>query len=196
VRKQNVDQSLTETLQNTVKWLEQMQEFNPKKLETQRDTLQEIRFYIDGLIETEKKELKEHYRETSETLSSSLDTLVQQVMTDLNYALDIKAEGHLAIGLLNSVAYVSNQEAVNHLRQSRSGNLDSHFMIAADNFSRSDLAQAQSVFWRRISAELRAVVKTFTQQDNNIFSLKKKIIETENNIAILSSKTQRNRQPD
>ncbi|OUD14353.1 hypothetical protein TPSD3_08530 [Thioflexithrix psekupsensis] len=182
-----MDQSLTETLQNAVKWLEQMQEFDPKKLETQRDTLQEIRFYIDSLIETEKKELKEHYRETSETLSSSLDTLVEQVMTDLNYALDIKAEGHLAIGLLNSVTYVSNQEAVNNLYQYFQEAL-TRFISAADSFALSDLAQRNPVLAENIGVITREV-KAFSEQ-NNIFSLKNKMIETENNIAILSSKTQ------
>ncbi|OQY13405.1 MAG: hypothetical protein B6I31_01260 [Desulfobacteraceae bacterium 4572_19] len=110
---------------------------------------------------------------------------MNKTVKEIGYAMDIKAEGNLLIGLLNATANLTTAETVSnyHNKFKKSG---STLRFAVNNFKNSALAQRNPILADNVSNIEKKLI-AFGEKNNNLFALKLKQLAVENRIKELLS---------
>jgi len=124
-------------------------------------------------------------QKTYKLIKSSIFNLMNKTVKEIGYAMDIKAEGNLLIGLLNATANLTTAETVSnyHNKFKKSG---STLRFAVNNFKNSALAQRNPILADNVSNIEKKLI-AFGEKNNNLFALKLKQLAVENRIKELLS---------
>ncbi len=139
-----------------------------------RELLEGLQQKLSIILNTEKNSLQDSYIETSLLLQNSITELLETSSHDLNYSLDLKAEGYLSLGLLNTALHANQLETLLQLEERFL--LSFHnFENAISDFEKSPLVTRNPILYQNIK-NIFEDIKIFRDPDNGIFALKRKAL--------------------
>ncbi len=139
-----------------------------------REVLEELQQKLSVILNTEKNSLQDSYIETSLLLQNSITELLETSSHDLNYSLDLKAEGYLSLGLLNTALHANKLDTLLQLEE-RFLLAFHNFENAINDFEKSPLVVRNPILYQNIK-NIFEDIKLFRDPDNGIFALKRKAL--------------------
>ncbi len=162
-----------------------------KDMSPSKQNLQLVNNRISHQIQKQKEYLSEVYQQSLDFNESSVTALIEKIVRDLGYALNIKGEGNLLIGLLNAVSEVSEAMMILHLNNEFSRSV-AEFENAVAVFEASQLAKQQPVLITNIlDIKNRLLALGDNSNENGIFTIRQQQIIVTNNIRDLLAKNQK-----
>jgi len=134
-----------------------------------RDT--QFEFLLTRVLENAKAELSSRLSAALRSAESSIADFVNQAVSDMGYALDIKAEGNLLFALLNAVADADSRESVLSL-QDRFKRSRAIFRISANDFLKSPLSKRNPILAQNV-AGIEAQLQNLGDGPENLFDIRR-----------------------
>jgi signal transduction histidine kinase len=135
------------------------------------DAIQEVIKKLDTLIPKLQSKLQVQYLKTSRQVKSSPVELVDATIQNLRYALEIKAESNLLIGLLTAVTDADDRHTITNLFNRFKSSLEV-FRNAVGIFQNSDLAKRNPILATQV-LNLKDRLVAFGSGDDTLFDKRK-----------------------
>ncbi|NJN47069.1 MAG: hypothetical protein HC808_11940 [Candidatus Competibacteraceae bacterium] len=147
----------------------------------ERDTaLNQLATWLDQQIDQAKEELRLAYRDMVQESNTAITELVEQALRNLEYALDIKAEGNLLFAVLMTIPEAGTFDLV-ALLQNQFKQSGYRFRIAVNAFLAGELAQRNPILATQI-ATIEQRLAEFGEPSENPFSLRREVVQLDGTV--------------
>lgn len=126
------------------------------------------------------------YRKTRRSMMGNISEMMDTVVRDLSYTLDIKAEGNLMASIVNTASETQTQKGLSDLKQRVKQSL-SKYQNAVQIFQKNELSDTNPILSQNIIDIGNRFIKLCEGENSIFFIQDKDIAETEAMDAILSS---------
>ncbi|MBL8250665.1 MAG: response regulator [Candidatus Competibacter sp.] len=129
---------------------------------------------LDRYLELSRSDLGQHLRRTLDQMQAVVGSLIEQIIRELGYALDIRSEGNLLFAVLATAAEANDFKNLT-LLQDRFKRSHNSFQAAAEIFRTSELAGRNPVLAANV-AEIEKRVIGFGESEQGIFATRQAIL--------------------
>ncbi len=155
--------------------------FQTEPLPRPSDTLErEFEAALERYLERIKPYLAGHLQQELDRVQSNVLTLIEQMVRNLGYALDIRGEGNLLFAVLATVAEANNADNLVVL-QDRFKRSYGIFRIAAETFRVSELARRNPLLADNVT-NIEKRLAVFGEGENSLFVTRREILSLEDRI--------------
>lgn len=137
---------------------------------------------LDHYLALVKANVSEHLRRELQQGQTALTALIERMMQDLGYALDIRAEGNLLFALLITSAEANDSNSLVIL-QDRFKRSYETFQTAAQTFQVSELARRNPVLANNVGS-VDARLSHFYVEPDGLFTIRQQIVQLEGQIQV------------
>ena len=138
-------------------------------LSVSRDT--QFETLLSQALDNAKDDLTKRLGVALRSAESTIADFVNQSVSDMGFAFDIKAEGNLLFALLNAVADADSRESVSSL-QDRFKRSRATFRISANDFLNSQLSKRNPILAENIEG-IEAQLQTLGDGPDNLFDIRR-----------------------
>lgn len=140
----------------------------------------ELEIAMDHYLEAIKPDINQGLQQGLEEMQTLVASMIEQMVRNISYALDIRSEGNLLFAVLATVAEANEPNNLVALQERFKRSYDP-FRIAAERFQTSELAARNPILASNV-ANIEKRLLSFSEGDQGFFSIRRTILSLKQQI--------------